>query len=470
MREINFGTDGWRGIIADTFTFQNVRKVSLALARYLDMKEKKNRPVVIGFDNRFLSERFAEEAAKALILNNIPVLISEIPLPTPALSFQVIQSKASCGLMITASHNPPEFNGFKLKGDFGGSALPAMTTDIQNLIKDSEESDSSVFALPLPKEIRTDFLTPYLKHLKTFVDLDLIKDNSRNFVVDSMYGVGGRIIENLVSGAKCQVRTIHHDRDPYFGGVHPEPMMKNLEELSHLVKSASHDLGIATDGDADRIAAIADDGSFASSLTLTPLLALHLIDNKKQRGEMAKTFAHTIYMDRIAKKHSFPMHVRPIGFKYIAELMLERDILIGGEESGGIGIKGYFPERDGILIGLLLMELLCQTDSTFTKLKEKLWHEYGRMEYGRIDLKSIPEIGKQWTGRLIEDPPTSMGGFPVKEIDPLDGIKLIFDDESWLLLRQSGTEPVLRIYSEAPTWEKLDKLLNAGKELAEKEL
>ncbi len=470
MGDIKFGTDGWRGILGDTFTFQNVRKASLALAHYLEAKKKKSQPVVIGYDNRFLSERFAEESAKSLILSGIPVFISKIPLPTAALSFQVLHVKASCGIMITASHNPPEFNGFKLKGDFGGSALPDMTDAIQNFTEEMPGIDPDLFAHPLPEEIRKDFLAPYLEHLKLFIDLDLIKSSSRNFIIDSMHGVGANIIEKLLAGGKCHVRTIRHKRDPYFGGTHPEPMTQNLEMLSHEVKKGSFDLGIATDGDADRIGAIADDGSFASSLILTPLLALHLIDNKKQRGEIAKTFAHTIYLDRIAKRYSFPMHVRPIGFKYITELMLHRDILIGGEESGGIGIKGYFPERDGILIGLFLLEMLCQTNRSFTELKEQMWHDYGRMEYGRIDLKSIPERGKKWTEHLIHDSPEEIGGLPIKEIDSLDGIKFIFSDESWLLLRQSGTEPVLRIYSEAPTWEKLDTLLNAGKELAEKGL
>ncbi len=464
--EINFGTDGWRGILADSFTFQNVRKVSLALARYLDSHKRENQPVVIGYDNRFLSERFAEESSKALILSGFPVFLSQTPLPTPALSFQVIHAQASCGIMITASHNPPEFNGFKLKGDFGGSAIPEMTDAVQHLTEEMEDVDPSPFFHPLPEKSKRDFLTPYLEHLKKFVDLELIKQSPRKFLVDSMHGTGSKIIEKLLSGGKCRVRSIHHTRDPYFGGIPPEPMPKNLKELSHEVKVGSFDLGIATDGDADRIGAISDDGSFASSLTLTPLLALHLIENKKQRGELAKTFAHTITLDRIARKHSFPMHIRPIGFKYIAELMLHRDILIGGEESGGISIKGYFPERDGILMGLLLLEMLCQTNRSFTELKEMMWRDYGRMEYGRIDVKSIPESGKAWTEHLAQDPPKDIGGFPVKSIDPLDGIKFIFSDESWLLLRQSGTEPVLRIYSEAPTWEKLNILLNAGKELA----
>jgi phosphomannomutase len=464
--EINFGTDGWRGLIADTFTFQNVRKVSSALAHYLNSRKKKDQHVVIGYDNRFLSERFAAESSKALILNGIPVLISRTPLPTAALSYQVLHAKASCGIMITASHNPPEYNGFKLKADFGGSALPDMTDAIQSLTAEMEEVDPTPFVHPLPKEIKRDFLSPYLEHLKKFVDLELIKSSTKSCIVDSMYGVGGDIIENLLSGGKCRISTIHNKRDPYFGGIPPEPMPTNLKELSEEVKNGSFDLGLATDGDADRIGAISDDGSFASSLTVTPLLALHLINNKKQRGEIAKTFAQTITLDRIARKYSFPMHIRPIGFKYIAELMLHRDILIGGEESGGISIKGYFPERDGLLIGLLLLEMLCQMNRSFTELKKQMWRDYGRMEYGRIDIKSIPESGKKWTDYLVQNSPKNIGEFPVQAIDPLDGIKFILSDESWLLLRQSGTEPVLRIYSEAPTREKLDTLLKTGQELA----
>ena len=467
MKEIKFGTDGWRAIIADTFTFENVRKASLSLARYLEEKKRTDLPVVIGYDNRFLSERFAEESAKALILKKIPVQISREPLPTPALSFRVLQVQASCGVMITASHNPPEFNGFKLKAEFGGSALPEMTDDIQTFSEEIKSIDSSSFSFPLPEGVKKDFLSPYLNHMKKFVHLDLIKKSQKRFMVDSMHGVGGNIIEDLLSGGRCIVQTIHSKRDAYFGGIHPEPMGKNLKDLSHDVKIGHFDFGIATDGDADRIGAIAEDGSFVSSLTITPLVALHLIDNKKQRGEIAKTFAHTIYLDRIARRYSFPLHIRPIGFKYIAELMLHRDILIGGEESGGIGIKGYYPERDGILIGLLLMEMLCQSNCSFSELKEQLWKDYGRMEYGRIDLKSIPEEGKKRTNHLLKNPPEDIAGFHVKEIDPLDGIKFIFDDESWLLVRQSGTEPVLRIYSEASTQEKLEKLLTAGKELAQ---
>ncbi len=468
MKEIKFGTDGWRGIIADTFTFENVRKASLSLALYLEEKKKTVQPVVIGYDSRFLSQQFAEESAKALFYKGIPVLISREPIPTAALSFQVLQAKASCGIMITASHNPPEFNGFKLKAEFGGSAPQAMTDEIQICSEMVNNLDLSSASLSLPDEIKKDFLAPYLNHIQTFVHLDIIKKSRRRFMIDSMHGVGGTIIENLLSGGECTIQTIHSSRDPYFGGIHPEPLEKNLGKLSRGVKDAHFDLGIATDGDADRIGAIANDGTFASSLTITPLVALHLIENKRQSGDIAKTFAHTVYLDRIARRYALPLHTRPIGFKYIAELMLQKDILIGGEESGGIGIKGYFPERDGILIGLLLFEMICQTNQSFLELKRQLWEDYGTMEYARIDLKSIPKRGKELTKNLSQNPPTDIGGFHIKSVDTLDGIKFIFDDESWLLIRQSGTEPVLRIYSEASAKEKLEKLLKAGKEMVEK--
>ena len=459
--EITFGTDGWRGIIGADFTLRNVRRISSALAECLISRGLKARPVVIGYDNRFLSERCALEAARPILDRGISVSVSRSAVPTPALSLKVIQARASAGIMITASHNAPEFNGLKLKAEFGGSALPELTGAVQRLAIDMDDRNAA--SLPDPACVpREDLIAPYVDHLTKSLDVDLMRRNRRKLLVDSMHGVGSRIIEELLSGKRCHVSTIHSEADPCFGGIQPEPLEKNLIALARMVKREGYDLGVATDGDADRVAAIAEDGSYLSPLTLTPLLALHLLENRKRKGSIVKTYANTIYLDRIAHAYSLPFFIRPVGFKYVAEIMLKGDFLIGGEESGGIGIGGYIPERDGLFVSLLLFEMLCQTGFSITQLKKRMWKRFGKFEYRREDLLSQPEIGKRLTDALVKDPPDKLAGYSIESIDTLDGIKFIFADGSWLLLRQSGTEPVLRIYAEATSRKKLGYLIRSG--------
>ncbi len=462
--EIQFGTDGWRGVIAADVTFSNIRRVASAIASFLEQNAQKGRPVAIGYDNRFFSEEFALEAARVLIAQGHDAVVSHCPLPTPALSLQVVNSSASLGIMITASHNPPQFNGLKLKTERGMSALPEMTDIIQEMIL---TTDHPLPQSPAMHEIpREDFIHPYIENLRHHVDIQRMKRSKRKLIVDSMHGVGATIIENLLSGRICSVKTIHSRRDPLFGGQKPEPLEKNLSVLSAEVKKGYFDAGVATDGDADRVAAIADDGSYVSPLTLTPLLALHLIENKKLKGAIAKTFANTIYLEKIATAYSFPFFLRPIGFKYIAELMTKGDFLIGGEESGGIGIGSYIPERDGILASLLLFEMICQQDCSLSVIRSQMWKRFGRFHYRREDIRSTPEQGRAFTSALAGKPPDRISGYSIEKIDTLDGIKFMLRDESWLLLRQSGTEPVLRIYAEATSKSKLDKLIRAGKKMA----
>ncbi len=461
--EIQFGTDGWRGIIAADVTFSNIRRVSSAIVSFLDQQSRKDRSVVIGYDNRFLSEEFALESAHVFIERGYDVVVSHCPIPTPALSLQVIKRSASLGIMITASHNPPQFNGLKLKTEHGMSALAATTDTIQKITLAMD--DPCKKARTMHEVSREDFIRPYIENLKLHVDINRMKRSRRKLLVDSMHGTGGTIVENLLAGRTCSVNTIHSQRDPLFGGRNPEPLEKNLSRLASEVKKGCFDAGVATDGDADRVAAIADDGSYVSPLTMTPLLALHLIENKKRTGAIAKTFANTVYLDKIAAAYSFPFFLRPVGFKHVAELMLDGDFLIGGEESGGIGFGNYIPERDGILASLLLFEMICQQDCSLSTIRSRMWKRFGFFDYRREDIQCSPDQGIRFTSSLADDPPDKIGGYAIERIDTLDGVKFIFSDESWLLLRQSGTEPVLRLYAEATSKDKLDTLIEAGKKM-----
>jgi phosphomannomutase len=453
---IRFGTDGWRGVMAEDFTFDGVRQVAQAVADLIHEEGGASTPVPIGHDTRFLGARFAEAAAAVLEGNGIATLLPEAATTTPMVSCQVVAAAAPLGLAITASHNPPEWNGLKIKAAFGGSAPPELTDRVEALLGRRAPQRGRAPARRHP------FLPAYVPRLAAVVDLEAVRRARLVAVVDSMHGAGGRILEDLVRGRRARVRTLHAARDVRFGGGPPEPRPDRLDALRRQVVRDRAHLGIALDGDADRIGVVDERGRFVPPLQVFALLALHLLRGKGWRGAIARTFANTLLAERIAKSHGVPFHDLPVGFKHIARLMREEDVLIGGEESGGIGVKRYLPERDGILIGLLLLEMLSTGERRLSRRIAAMQAEFGAYDYRRVDLHLPPGHGRAAVERLLKAPPVSLAGQHVTGLDPLDGVKLLLGDAGWILFRASGTEPVLRVYCEAAGPRLVDRLLRAG--------
>lgn len=453
---IRFGTDGWRGIIADDFTFDSVRAVAQAVADLIHEEGRSGSPVPVGYDVRFLSRRFAESIAAVLEGNGIPTILPDAPITTPMLSCQVVASGAPLGVGVTASHNPPHYNGVKIKAAFGGSAPPELTARLEALV------GRRAPRIGRPPERRHPFLPAYVPRLFAVVDLETVKNAPLRIVVDSMHGAGLRILEGLLRGGKVRVTTLRGDADVLFGGVQPEPRPDLLGPLAAAVRNRQAHIGIATDGDADRIGVCDEKGRPVSPLQIFSLLALHLLETKGWRGAIARTFANTLVAERIARRYDLPFYDLPIGFKHIARLMLEQDVLIGGEESGGIGVKRFLPERDGILIGLLLIEMLSRGERRLSRRIASMEAEFGRYFYRRVDLNMPIREGRQAVEAIRQRPPVRLGGLTVRSIDTLDGVKLLFGDEGWILFRPSGTEPLLRVYCEARSQRTVDALIRAG--------
>jgi phosphomannomutase len=453
---IRFGTDGWRGVIADDFTFENVRSLSQAVADLIHEEGRSGSPVPVGHDVRFLGRRFAEAVAGVLEGNGIPTMLPEEPTTTPMVSCQVVASAAPLGVVITASHNPPQWNGFKVKAAFGGSAPPELTQRLEALVGRRAPRHGRAPARRHP------FLPAYVPRLQAVVHFDVVRKAPLRVVVDSMHGAGGRILEGLLRGFKIRVHTIRSEPDCQFGGTPPEPRPEYLAPLREAVLRHRAHIGIATDGDADRIGVCDDTGRMVPPLQIFALLALHLLEGKGWRGGIARTFANTLLAERIARRHGVPFHDLPIGFKHIARLMLEEDILIGGEESGGIGVKRFLPERDGILIGLMLLEMLATGPRRLARRIAAMQKVYGAYDYRRVDLAIPTERAQRAVERLKAAPPERLAGQTVQRIDTLDGLKLQLGDPGWILFRASGTEPVLRVYCEAQGEDLVDRLVRAG--------
>jgi phosphomannomutase len=450
---IKFGTDGWRAVIADEFTFDNVKIVAQAFS---DNFSGQNIPVVIGFDNRFLSSKFAYAVAEVLSGNGIDVFLCDKSCPTPAVSMHVVEKGAAAGIMITASHNPPRWNGFKIKEPVGCSSSVETTKKVEALLGKSapKEADDPKIKCFNPKET-------YLKKVKAFADLDLISASKIKIICDTMHGSGtGYLKDALASSA--EVIEINGNADPTFAGINPEPIEKNLSLLMKTCKQTGLS-GVALDGDADRIAGCGADGVFINTHQIFALLLYHLVENKKMTGDVVKTFNISRLIDRMAAKYGLKLHETPIGFKYIADIMLKGDVLMGGEESGGMGIKNHLPERDGVLAGLLLAELMAVKKKSLDMILEDISKEFGYFCYDRLDLHLDEEKKNRIIELLKDTPPKELGGMAIKEIQRLDGTKLIFDDGSWILFRASGTEPLLRVYCEAPSKEAVATLLQKSR-------
>jgi phosphomannomutase len=461
---IKFGTDGWRAIIAEEFTFENVRRAAQATAEYFKTVESTERAVFVGFDVRFQSNAFARAAAEVFLANGFRVVMLDRPYPTPYVSFEVRRRMFAGGVMITASHNPAAFNGFKVKAHFGGSATPAITAKIEENLKNGEIRGLS----PNPPAPETISPEPYyFDHLKSLVDWPRIADSKLKIVVDSMHGCGGYILEQLLRETSCTVETIRGNPDPLFGGINPEPMMPQLEPLGERVRKTVSDVGLATDGDADRLGIVDETGEYVNTLLTLSLLLLHVYRTKGWRGAVARTYSQSLLVPRIASKFNLQLFEKPIGFKNIAELMLEREILIGGEESGGIGLSRHLPERDGIFINLLFLDLMAASGKSCTELIHDLWREFGEFHYDRRDLHVPIEAGNQVVATWKNNPPATLAGLRVQEVGKLDGSKVFLENDSWILFRQSGTEPLLRVYCEAPSRAAVAEIMGAGLKFVE---
>ena len=450
---IKFGTDGWRGIIGDNYTFGNLKIISQAVADYLGCGKK----VAVGFDTRFMSSEFAEVTAEVLKNNGIEVALSDRAIPTPTLSFTVKSRKLDLGIMITASHNPAEYNGFKIKVPSGGAAGTEVTEDIESRLGKTAVKDSSNKAGQIKRE---DLTGDYIRFIRSYIDLKKIKHKKFKVLVDAMYGSGDSFMARILKGTSIKLEFIHAGVNPSFGGIRPEPLEENLGELKQRVKKEKFDLGIALDGDADRIAAVAPGGVFIHPQKILGLLALHLNQDRRWSGGIVKTICGTTMIDNIAGFLKAKLYETPVGFKYISNLMETENILAGGEEAGGMGVKGYIPERDGTLAGLLLLEMMAYRNKNILRILNETEKQFGRYYYVREDLQLKKSVEPK-----KEEMPDKLLGKEVIKIEDYDGIKLICGDESWLMFRGSGTEPVMRIYAEAKSPERAKKLLSLGKNL-----
>jgi phosphomannomutase len=470
MKKIVFGTDGWRGVIAENFTFDNVKVVAQALADYLKTKGLSQRGFVVGYDTRFLSDKFAKSLAEVVASNDIPILLASKPTPTPIVSFTVKNRNAGGGVVITASHNPPEYNGIKFKPEYGGSALTHITKEIENLLYQNPVKQDEKKAKRYVREV--DFETEYFAKIKSLVDLRLIGEAGFKIVVDTMHGAGDRIIERLLSGTKCQVETIRFKPNPTFGGVKPEPILQNLQPLIDIIVGQGADIGLATDGDADRVGAVNSKGQFISPHEVFALLILHLHQNKGWNGGVVKTASVCNIVSNVADKLGLPVYETAVGFKNICELILKEDILIGIEESGGVGFKNHVPERDGILAAFFILEMMVMKKKSFDELLMELTNEFGEVHYDRIDLQYEKPDRMDLIPSLESQPPQEVCSLNVEKISTYRGVKVVngikfhfTDKRSWLLIRASETEPLMRIYAEAANDKMVQRLLNEGQRL-----
>lgn len=451
--EIKFGTDGWRAVIGDNYNFKNLRILAQATADYIGQGKK----IVVGFDTRFMSDKFAKVVAEVLSNNAVKIVLSDRPVPTPALSLAVKQMKADLGIMITASHNPAEYNGFKIKMPSGGAAPVEVTKAIENLLDENTPAENSEKAVAIEK---MDLTKGYIKFIRSYVELKIIKTKKFKVLVDSMYGSGDSFIGEILKGTNIRVEFMRNTINPSFGGSRPEPVEDNLSELKLRVKKEKFDLGIALDGDADRIAAVAPGGVFIHPQKILGLLALHLNQDRLWSGGLVKTICGTTMMDNIAKFLKIKLYETPVGFKYISNLMETEDVVAGGEEAGGMGVKNYIPERDGSMAGLLLIEMMAYRKKNILKILNEAEKQFGKYYYVRSDLHLEKRIEPK-----KDNLPRELLGKKVVEVKEYDGIKLICEDSSWLMFRGSGTEPIMRIYAEAKSLAQANKLLDLGKKV-----
>jgi alpha-D-glucose phosphate-specific phosphoglucomutase len=468
---IKFGTDGWRAVIADDFTFANVRFCAQGAVDYLKQKGLAGRGVYIGYDHRFASEDFAAAAAEVIAANGIKVFLSPKAIPTPFVSFGVINKQTGGGIAITASHNPAKWNGFKFREETGASVSSETALEVEKHI-DYAFNAHKVNTIPLAqalKEKSVEYfdLTPhYFASINKLIDLNRLQNTGLKITVDSMYGVGAGYFKTLLSGGTTQVTEINSERNPSFPGINPEPIAVNLQKLLSLVRQQQASVGLATDGDADRIGIIDEKGQFLTQLQVFALLCLYLLEVRGERGALVKTITSTSMLDRLGELYKVPVYETPVGFKYVAPVMIAKNALIGGEESGGYGFRGHIPERDAIPAGLYFLDFMVKTGKTPSQLLSYLYSKVGEHYYDRIDLHFPEEKRQAIIKRVRDGAPKSIENVKVARLDTQDGFRFILADNSWLLIRFSGTEPILRIYAETNDTERVKRMLQFGRELA----
>ncbi len=472
---IKFGTDGWRAVISDEFTFANVRHVAQAIAEVLlENAAGVEAPLaVVGFDTRFLSDRYALAVSEVLAGNGLTVALAKADAPTPVISFAIPQLKAVGGVMITASHNPPRYNGIKLKAAYGGSATAADTHRVEDRVISNLAAGREPLRLEAPyaaeqgRIVRFDPFPSYREHLLQLLNLSAIRHAHLRVVVDAMYGSGRGYLRDLLVEAGAEVVEIRGEMNPGFNGIHPEPIAKHLKPLADKVIEGRFDLGLATDGDADRIGAVGPTGRFIDPHCIMTLGLRYLVDFRGQRGSIVKTVSTTQMLNVLGERYGLAVHETPVGFNHISDLILSDDVLIGGEESGGISIKGHIPEGDGVLMGLLMAEIVAQSGKSPEQLLEELMGEIGTYDYARNDFQVRPFEKHILVNKLVSLTPDRLAGIPIASVNTLDGVKYVLEDDSWLLIRPSGTEPVLRVYAEAHSAPAVQSLLAEGRALAD---
>jgi len=466
--KIKFGTDGWRAIIAREFTVDNVARVAEGTAKWLTEKSNGNQKpsVVVGHDCRFAGQLFAETVAEVLAGKGIKVYLAKGFVSTPMISLAAVQYKTSLGIIITASHNPPEYNGFKLKGSYGGPLTPSNVLEIENMIPDAPEVKGKKTISDFEREGLVQYVNledDYIRHVEKNFDLDAIRNSGMNLAYDAMYGSGMNVIKRLFPG----IEMLHCDYNPGFNGQAPEPIDKNLNEFRALIKSRKNiDCGLVTDGDADRIGMYDGNGNFIDSHHIILLLIHYLVKYKGMTGKVCTAFSTTPKVNKLCAHYNLPVEVVKIGFKYICEIMIHEDVLLGGEESGGIAIKGHIPERDGIWMGLVIWEFMAKSGKKLPELIKEVYDIVGTFSFERNDLHLKEEVKDKIVQNTASNSYKEFGRYKVKRVEDLDGYKYFFDDNNteWLLIRASGTEPVLRTYAESTSREKAFEILKAAEQ------
>jgi phosphomannomutase len=468
MSSIRFGTDGWRGIIAEDFTFANARIVAQAIARYVVRAEDPRQGVIIGYDHRYCADRVAAVIAEVISSTGTPVWLVDKPCPTPAISLLVRQRQAAGGIVVTASHNPYSWNGIKYKASYGSSALPAIVAQIEGELE--WVLNNGIPTLPPRRKLihTLEPRTPYLDTIEKLIDWQRLRNVKFRFVADPMHGSAAGLLRELFTRNGVVCDEIRGTRDSRFGGVHPEPIEPHIDALRKAVLAGKYDAGLAADGDGDRIGAIDRDGTFVTPHQIFALLTWHLIGTRRLPGDIAKTFSVTKLIDGLARKFQRKLHEVPVGFKYICELMLEQNILIGGEESGGIGTSLYLPERDATVSALVLAELMAWHEKSLGELIRMLHNEFGEHHYCRIDIDVKRSQKEKAVAYFTDEKLKRFQEWPVVQREDLDGIKIYLGDVGWLMVRASGTENLLRIYSETSKADTTQRVLRATVETIQK--